>query len=167
MFSSERLDFRSYTEADLDFLYSMLSDERMTEFIGNGKTRNSEETFNFLQWIFQHYKQNNEYGLKLLVRKEDGVIIGHAGIVPQLIEGQEELEIGYWIAREYWGNRYASEAAETLLQRGLNQLGVGRFISLIQKPNLASRKVAEKIGMQLEKEIILGDKQVCLYVYEK
>ncbi|MBD7945073.1 GNAT family N-acetyltransferase [Psychrobacillus sp. Sa2BUA9] len=167
MFSSERLDFRFYTEADLDFLYSMLSDERMTEFIGNGKTRNRKETFNFLQWIFQHYEQNNEYGLKLLVRKKDGVTIGHAGIVPQLIEGQVELEIGYWIAREYWGNRYASEAAETLLQRGLNQLGVGRFISLIQKPNLASRKVAEKIGMQLEREIILSDKQVCLYVYEK
>lgn len=167
MFSSERLLFRSYTKADLEFLYSMLSDEKMMEFIGSGKTRSQQGTVNFLNWVFQHYKQNDEYGLKLLIRKEDGEPIGHAGIVPQVIEGKEELEIGYWIAREHWGNGYASEAAETLLDRGLNQLGEGRFIALVQKANLASRKVAEKTGMKLEKEIILADKQVCLYVYEK
>lgn len=167
MFSSDRLTFRSYTEADLKFLYSMLSDETIMKFIGNGMTRNQEEAVNFLQWIFQHYEQNDEYGLKLLVHKKDGVPIGHAGIVPQVIEGREELEIGYWIAREHWGNGYASEAAETLLERGLNQLGERRFIAIVQKANIASRKVAVKTGMKLEKEILLGNKQVCLYVYEK
>ena len=167
MFSSERLIFRSYTEDDFKFLYSMLSDEKMMRFIGSGKPRNREESVNFLQWIFQHYELNKEYGLKLLVRKTDGVPIGHAGIVPQVIEGREELEVGYWIAREHWGNGYASEAAKSLLERGLSQLGEDRYISLVQKGNLASRKVAEKTGMRLEKEIILGDKQVCLYEYEK
>ena len=167
MFSSERLLFRSYTEADFEFLCSMLSDKEMTEFIGNGKTRNKEESINFMEWIFKHYDQHKEFGLKLLVRKDDGELIGHAGIVPQKIEGKDELEIGYWIAREHWGSGYASEAAKTLLDRGLSLLREGRFISLIQKPNLASRRVAEKTGMKLEKEIILADKQVCLYVYEK
>lgn len=167
MFSSERLMFRSYTEDDFKFLYSMLSDEKMTKFIGNGKPKNQEESVNFLQWIFQHYELNKEYGLKLLVRKTDGEPIGHAGIVPQVIEGRQELEIGYWIAREHWGNGYASEAADTLLDRGLNQLGEARFIALVQKANLASREVAKKTGMELEKEIILAHKQVCLYVYEK
>ncbi|WP_342567278.1 GNAT family N-acetyltransferase [Psychrobacillus sp. FSL K6-4046] len=153
MFSSERLMFRSYTEDDFKFLYSMLSDEKMMRFIGSGKPRNREESVNFLQWIFQHYELNKEYGLKLLV--------------PQVIEGREELEVGYWIAREHWGNGYASEAAKSLLERGLSQLGEDRYISLVQKGNLASRKVAEKTGMRLAKEIILGDKQVCLYEYEK
>ena len=46
---------------------------------------------------------NKEYGLKVIVRKEDGVLVGHAGIVPQTINGRQEYEIGYWIAREYWG----------------------------------------------------------------
>lgn len=162
-FASERLLFRSYTQADFDFLYGMLSDREMVRYIGNGDTRDPEGTQAFLEWIYSHYEMNEEYGLKVIVRKDDNVPVGHAGIVPQKVNGKDELEIGYWIARPYWGNGYASEAAKAFLHRGVNQLGVDRFISLIQPGNEASRKVADKNSMSVEAEISLKGRNVYVY----
>ena len=109
-FTSQRLIFRLYELGDMDFLYSMLSDSQMMKYIGNGNTRNREESHAFLERIQSHYKK----------RKKDGVPVGHAGIIPQQIDGEDELEIGYWIAKEFWGNGYAIEAASALLTEELN-----------------------------------------------
>ncbi|MFJ8067035.1 GNAT family N-acetyltransferase [Psychrobacillus sp. NPDC096426] len=162
-FTSERLLFRLYTQDDFDFLYDMLSDPEMVRYIGNGDTRDQEGTQAFLEWIYSHYEMNSEYGLKVIVRKEDNVPVGHAGIVPQKVNGKDELEIGYWIAKEYWGNGYASESAKALLHRGVNQLGIDRMISLIQQENEASKKVADKIGMCVEAKIVLKGRIVYVY----
>lgn len=166
-FTSQRLIFRLYEQGDMDFLYSMLSDSQMMKYIGNGNTRNREESHAFLERIQSHYKKNGEYGLKLLIRKTDGVPVGHAGIIPQQIDGEDELEIGYWIAKEFWGNGYAIEAASVLLNRGIEQLGLTRLISLIQPENTRSIRIANKNGMYLEKEVILKGKEVSVYTYQK
>ena len=144
-FTSQRLIFRSYEAKDFGFLYSMLNDSEMVKYIGNGNTRNTEEALAFLERIQNHYEQNEEFGLKLLIRKEDGIPVGHAGIIPQQIDGDVELEIGYWIAKEFWGNGYATEAAKVLLNRGVNELGINRLISLIQPDNKRSIVLPSKM----------------------
>ncbi len=141
----------------------MLSNPEMVRYIGNGVTRDQKGTQAFLEWIYSHYQMNEEFGLKVIVRKADNIPIGHAGIVPQQVHGKDELEVGYWISKDYWGNGYASESMKTFLHRGANELGIGRLISLIQPGNLASQKVALKNGMQLEKEVILSGQDVCIY----
>ncbi|WP_254846780.1 GNAT family N-acetyltransferase [Oceanobacillus sojae] len=73
------------------------------------------------------------------------------------------MEIGYWISRKYWGKGYATEAAEALLDYGNNQLDTQKFISLIQPDNISSQNVARKIGMELDKEIVLDGRNVNLY----
>ena len=160
---SARLEMRSYRDEDFDFLYSLLADPEIVQFIGNGKTRNREEALQFMYWIYRCYRENPELGLRVLIRKEDGATVGHAGLVPQKVEGKEELEIGYWVAKDYWGQGYATEAAKALRYYGSQYLGRKRFVSLIQPGNGASRKVAERLGMQLEKKITMADKEVCLY----
>ena len=165
-FTSQRLYYRLYTQEDFVFLASMLSDPEMVRYIGNGQTRDEQGAKMFLDWIYSHYHMNEEYGLKVIVRKEDDVLVGHAGIVPQKVQGKDEFEIGYWIAKEYWGNGYASESAKALMDRGVNKLGIKRFISLIQPMNDASRKIATKNGMNLEEEVVLNGQDVCVYTYQ-
>lgn len=164
---SDRLEFRTYTDEDFHFLYSLLSDPEMIRYIGKGQTRDKNGALEFLYWIYRSYKENPQGGLLLLVRKEDGRRIGHAGLVAQNIEGADELEVGYWVAKDFWGQGYAKEAAEALRDYGLQQLGRKRLISLIQPDNQASRKVAEHIGMTVEKEIVLSGKNVWVYVMDK
>ncbi|MDN7245358.1 GNAT family N-acetyltransferase [Planococcus shenhongbingii] len=162
-----RLEFRQYRDEDFNFLYSLLSDPEVVRFIGNGQTRNREGATEFLYWIYRSYKENPELGLRMLIRKEDNIPIGHAGLVKQTIEGIEELEIGYWIAKDYWRQGYAAEAAKALRDYGIRQLGKKRFISLIQPENIGSMKVAEHIGMALEKDIQLAGKDVYVYSLEE
>ena len=160
---SETLLFRPYHDEDFDFLASLLSDPEMVRFIGNGQTRDRNGAKKFLDWIYSTYEFGSDLGLMVLVKKDDNVPIGHAGLVPQTIDGIEEIEIGYWIARDFWGQGYATEAALALRDHGIHQLGKRRFIALIQPGNAASRRVAKKIGMHLEKEIKLSGQDVCVY----
>lgn len=164
---SDRLQFRNYTDEDFYFLWSLLADPEMIRYIGKGQTRNRTEALEFLYWIYRSYKENPQSGLMLLIRKEDGKRLGHAGLVAQTTAGVDELEIGYWVAKEFWGQGYAKEAAEALRDYGLRQLGKKRLISLIQQDNRASQKVAQHIGMAVEKEIVLSGKKVCVYAIER
>ncbi|MRG85935.1 GNAT family N-acetyltransferase [Salinibacillus xinjiangensis] len=142
---------------------SLLSDPEVVRFIGNGKTKDKSGGEDFLNWIYNTYKVGEHFGLMVLVHKEDHIPIGHAGLVPQTINGKDEIEIGYWIAREYWGKGYATEAAKALLDYGRKHLLKERFIALIQPDNLASLHVARKLGMQLDKEVVLGGQDVKVF----
>ncbi|GGA44155.1 GNAT family N-acetyltransferase [Psychrobacillus lasiicapitis] len=84
--------FRSYTQDDFDFLYGMLSDPAMVCYIGNGETRDLNEAEVFLEWIYRNNEMNPEYGLKVVVRKEDSVSVGHAGNCPAKSKGEGRTE---------------------------------------------------------------------------
>lgn len=57
-------------------------------------------------------------------------------------------ELGYWIARPFWGKGYAPEAANILLKEAINKLGVTKFVAGTFADNPASMRVLEKIGFQ-------------------
>lgn len=163
MLTSQRLQFEDYTVQDINFLEKLLQNPNMVKYIGKGHVRNKDEINQFLDWILGQYKVNEHYGLKLLVDRETGEKIGHAGIVPQIIEGEEVLEIGYWIDETHWYKGYATEAAEALKDFGMNHLKLHKMISLIQAENTASEKVALKIGMKKDRQIELNGKNVNVY----
>ncbi|TFJ91792.1 GNAT family N-acetyltransferase [Lentibacillus salicampi] len=161
--STERLSLRPYKDHDQTFLISMLYDPDMMRFIGNGQPKDESGTKKFVDWIYDTYENGSEFGLHVIVRKDDDIPVGHGGLVPQSVDGNKETEIGYWINRPYWGLGYATEVAEALKKYGLQVLGESRLIALIQPENVASKTVAEKIGMQVEKEIVLSGQDVLVY----
>ncbi|WP_431803666.1 GNAT family N-acetyltransferase [Halobacillus andaensis] len=160
---SQRLRFCKYTDNEFEYLADLLNNPEMVKYIGEGKTKDREGAKNFLEWIYHTYNLGSGLGLMVLEDKERNNQVGHAGLVPQVIEGEEEIEIGYWVSKEHWGRGYATEAARALLHYGHHQLRLTRFISLIQPGNTASQRVAEKIGMTLEKMIIQGNQDVYVY----
>ncbi|WP_343063301.1 GNAT family N-acetyltransferase [Halobacillus locisalis] len=163
IYETRRLKFRKYNDEDFDYLFSLLSDPEMVRYIGDGNTKDEKSTKNFLNWIYSSYDVGPDLGLMVLENKEDNTQIGHAGLVPQTVDGAEEIEIGYWVSRKHWGKGYATEAAKALKEYGLIDLGENRLVSLIQPNNMPSRKVANKIGMDFDKEIVLGDQKVHVY----
>ena len=93
-----------------------------------------------------------ELGLWATIHKETGQLIGRSGLLPWTIDGQNEVEVAYLLGREYWGQGLGTEVAQAILDFGFDQLHLSRLICLIDAENLASIKVAEKIGMKFEKE---------------
>ncbi len=65
------------------------------------------------------------------------------------IEGEPATELGYDFRSDYWNQGFATEAASSLRDFALDSLSLPSLISLIRVGNEASRRVSEKIGMQL------------------
>ncbi|WP_223554199.1 GNAT family N-acetyltransferase [Lysinibacillus sphaericus] len=163
MLETKRLKLRDYNEADFDFLQSLLSNAQVMQYIGSGETRNEEQARSFFNWIFESYEKNEAYGLKIIELKATNERIGHAGLVPQRVIEEEQIEIGYWIAPNFWGMGYATEVAKALRAYGEKELSLNKLISLIQIGNSASQKVAISMGMKKEREIELKGKQVIIF----
>lgn len=158
---TERLRFRPYTPADLAFYTALVTDPQVMQFIGDGSTRTPEEAAERFAGLISRFDPVEQTGLMLLERKSDGRPVGHAGLVHQTVDGVPELEVGYWIAPELWGQGLAAEAAAALRDRGLQMRS--RLISLIQHGNEASARVAGKIGMRHERDVEFRGKVVRLF----
>jgi RimJ/RimL family protein N-acetyltransferase len=64
-----------------------------------------------------------------------------------------DTEIGFRLARPFWGRGFATEAARAVRDHAFDTLALPRLIAIIDPGNLASIRVAEKIGMRYEKDV--------------
>lgn len=101
------------------------------------------------------------------IHKAENKFIGRCGLIPQLVDGQEEVEVGYLLAKEYWGKGLATEAAIAIRNYGFSKLNFNRLISLIDPGNIASQKVALKNGMTYEKDTTIWGKIARVYAIHK
>ncbi len=99
------------------------------------------------------HPKHPELGLWATIHKETGKFIGRCGLLPWTIEGQQEVEVAYSLAQDFWGRGLATDAAQGILQYGFEKLNLPRMICLIDPENIASQRVAEKMGMSLEKTV--------------
>lgn len=148
---TERLLLRHFVREDLDALYALYRDPQIRRYFPEG-TLTYQETREELEWYLHGHPQRPELGLWATVLKASGQFIGRCGLLPWTIDGQPEIEVAYLIDKAYWGQGLGSEAARAVRDYGFQQLGLSRLICLIDQDNLASIRVAEKIGMAFEKE---------------
>jgi len=87
-----------------------------------------------------------------VVERETGQIVGDAGF--GVFEPTGEIELGYTLSRRFQGRGYATEAARACLAAGLRHFDVPRIIAAVDAENMASLRVAERIGMQRSEEIV-------------
>jgi RimJ/RimL family protein N-acetyltransferase len=85
--------------------------------------------------------------------------------LPWTIDGQEEVEVAYTIARDFWGQGLGTEAAQAIVQYAFEQLKFSRLVCMIEPENWASVKVAKKIGMTFEKA--MEDEMGPYYLYSR
>lgn len=160
MLETERMRLREMTPGDADNLLGIFSDPIAMRYYPGTKDR--AQTEDWIEWNLASYRQNG-FGLWIVTMKETDEFAGQCGLILQEVEGEREVEIGYLFLRSLWGRGLATEAARACRGYATDALGYKRLISLIDPANMASRPVAEKVGMSLEKEIIKWDKRVCVY----
>ena len=148
---TRRLILRHLVPEDLDGLFALYSDPAVRRYFPEG-TLTYEETREELEWFLHGHPQHPELGLWATILKETGQFIGRCGLLPWTIDGRAEVEVAYMLAKEYWGQGLGTEVARAILYYGFEQLRLSRLICLIDRDNLASIRVATKIGMTFEKE---------------
>ena len=148
---TKRLVLRRLELGDLDSLHTLYSDPEVRRYFPEG-TLTREETRAELEWFLNGHPDHPDLGLWATVHKETDRFIGRCGLLPWRIDERPEVEVAFLLAKGYWGQGLGTEAAQAILDYGFEQLHLSRLICLIDDGNLASIKVAEKIGMTFEKE---------------
>lgn len=146
-----RLALREFLPDDLDALAEVLSDAETMRFYPAPLDHAA-----VTDWIARNrrrYEQDG-FGLWAIILRSSGELIGDCGLIRQVVDGAEEVEIGYHVRRDLWRNGLATEAAQACRDYGFAKLPVNRLISLIRPENRPSRRVAEKNGMSLRKEVL-------------
>lgn len=157
---SSRLILRYFTLDDLDELSLILADaEVMQSSLSGVKTRS--QTKKFLHWILARYQKYN-FGLYAVIDRQDRQLIGFCGLLVWHFEEHIEIEVAYRLARAYWGQGKGTEAAIAVRDYA-RKLGIDRLICLIEPTNIRSIRVAQKLGMNYEKNIILQGLDVRIY----
>jgi ribosomal-protein-alanine N-acetyltransferase len=120
-------------------------------------------------WIARNCRRyaRDGHGLWAMVLKSSGELIGDCGLTVQDVEGASEIEIGYHVRRDHWGQGFATEAARACRDYGFAHLGVSRLVSIIRPENLASRRVAEKNGLAIWKEVTRVDLPHLVYAIRR
>jgi RimJ/RimL family protein N-acetyltransferase len=90
-----------------------------------------------------------------VISDHEGTLVGFCGFLPR----DEELEIGWVIQKPHWGNGFATEAVAAVLATTEDR----RIVAAIRPGNLASMRVAEKVGLRFDHEA--GDEFGALLVY--
>ena len=163
---TERMILRKLNMDDLDSLFLIFSDKKAYPYTSTTKDRNQTEES--LQTFINWYEERG-FGFYACVLRGTNEFAGICGHILQLVEGKQEVEIGYHFLRKFWNRGLATEAAIACREYAFNELGIHRVISLIDPGNIPSIRVALKNGMTLEKQVNMEkwDKTVNLYVAQQ
>ena len=155
-----RVYLRPFTFDDLDAFAVIGSDPDVMRYIGAGRPLSREETHTRLNAIIEH-RNKHGFGVWAAIDKSTGTLMGYCGL--QFLDNTSEVEVGYRLAKRFWGMGFASEAAKASLRYGFETLGLGRIVAVVQPGNLASQHVLEKIGLSYVKDARFYNTEVKYY----
>jgi len=156
--ATERLIFREWALDDLDAFQLICSDSRIMQYVGNGQPWTRQTSRQFIERAIA-MSASTGFCQWPLIHADDSTLIGFCGIV----NSDDGAEIGWRVAHDYWGQGLATEAARTVLRFSFVTLGFQRIIATVQAANLASIRVAEKLGMRMEKRVDHNGREVIVF----
>jgi ribosomal-protein-alanine N-acetyltransferase len=159
---TEHLLMRRLVASDLDDLYALYRDPEIRRYFPEG-TLTLEETRGELAWFLDGHPNHPELGLWATIHKPTGAFIGRCGLLPWTIDGVNEVEIAYLIAKPWQRQGLGAEAARALARYGFETLGLKRLIALIHPEHEASTRTAEKAGLRFTRYVYLEGTESALY----
>jgi len=148
---TERLTLRSFREEDVDAMAQLFANPDFMRF-SLGVFTKRKQTVAFIEKVMA-WDRAGIPSQFAVVPRGDEVIIGYCGFFYHPEHTIEDIEIGYRLNPDYWNRGLITEAAQAVRDHGFRDWKLSHVISLIHPENIPSRRVAEKNGMKIEKEI--------------
>ncbi len=140
-----RLRLRPFTPADVPRLVQVLDDWDMAKFTANiPHPYHEADAYAFVMMQTQRCADHVGAGLAL-ERTTDKELVGAIGFT---LDERGDAELGYWVAREAWGQGLATEALRRLIRHLFADLGMTRLWAMVHPDNPASKAVLAKAGFQ-------------------
>lgn len=153
MFTTQRLIVRLWEINDAASFLSLTKDvgfmaHRITDY--RQKDVHSSE-----MWI------RTQKGKYAVLCNDTGELIGMGGLTPWTWEDEPLVDITYRLKESAWGKGYGWELAKGLRDYGFQTLNLPQITATITPDNLPSKKIAEKLGLQFDRQIILHGVVMC------
>ncbi len=137
--------------ADLDAFCAMEADPDVRRYVGGRPRPREEAERRFMEGALR--PATNRMAMWATVLKSTGQYIGRCGVYPHFKNGggvyEGEGALGLYIATEYWGRGYATEAGLAFVKFGFDELKFNKIVTAIDIRNDASVRVIEKLGFEL------------------
>lgn len=147
---TERLLLRPFTGDDLDAYAAIVADPEVTRYLGGGGVLDRAQAWKQIA-LFLGHERLRGYTQNAVVERATGRLLGRCGLWrPEAWPG---LEVGWVLGRFAWGRGYATEAALAWRDWTFGGLGADELVSVVQRDNAASHRVAERIGHRRLREL--------------
>lgn len=153
IFRTPRLLVRRFTFEDGPAIVELDSDPEVMKYVGQPATL---EIWKESLWprTIAWYERGPAYGVWAVHTRDDDAFIGWFLYRPDPSTWADEPELGYRFVRRAWEKGYATEGGRALLERGFREIGDARVHARAERPNVASWRVMEKLGMCYERLVI-------------
>ena len=146
-----RVRMRRLRPSDLDAVAALVADPEQMRYYPRPKSR--DEVRAWLDWNLSLYEQHG-FGTWAVEAAPDWAFAGYCGIRPVTVDGVEEHELAWHVRKTHWNRGIGTEAAGAAKRLAFESFGLPRLVALIHPDNGPSRRVAEKLSMTPERELI-------------
>ncbi|HSL53277.1 MAG TPA: GNAT family N-acetyltransferase [Pyrinomonadaceae bacterium] len=146
--TTPRLVLRWISEDDIDGLYEIFSDPQVMRYWSTVPLANREAATELQREIAQGNESETmlKWGIAL---RDTGTVIGTTTLFNLSLDNGR-AEIGYAMARAYWGKGYMNEALKALVSHAFDVMGLRRLEADVDPRNAASIRSLERLGFQRE-----------------
>jgi RimJ/RimL family protein N-acetyltransferase len=169
--TTARLALMPWQDAFGEDLARLASDERVMQYIGNGRPWDREQARQRHQACLRHW-EDHRFGWRAILDRPGSRFLGLAALnyLGALVPGIEEsaIEIGWWLDPAAWGRGIATEAAAAIRDEAFSRLSARRIVARLQPGNHASARVAARLGMRLHGDAAgRTGERVSVYILER
>jgi [ribosomal protein S5]-alanine N-acetyltransferase len=147
---TDRLILRELKPGDMEAVFRYFSDPEVTRYLNAGPYKRVEQAGEMIDFLRSMFQNRTGFRWGITLKKEGGDrVIGTCGY-HAWVNSQFRAEMGYELAREYWGQGIMREAIQELLTFGFTQMALNRVDAHVLPGNRASARFLEKLGFEQE-----------------
>lgn len=153
IFKTRRLKVRKLKIEDLQSFFELESNPEVLQY-ATGEVKNNEECEKELKELINKYeKRENNFWIYAIISNVENHFIGTLALVK---DDNDDDEIGYRFIQRFWGNGYATEICEGLIDY-CKSIGMKKIVGNVVNENVASAKILEKFNFVKVKNFISKD----------
>lgn len=160
--NGDKVNLRIVTKADALTIYRNIADKDISRFTHIPDPYKLEDAYDFIRFTHRQRRRKTGYHFGL-ENKDDGEIIGGINL-ENICEVNRKGEIGYWLAKPYWGKGIMVEAINLMLEFCFTKVKLHRVQAHVFPDNAGSIRVLEKTGFKREGLIREGFTQRGIHV---
>ena len=150
-----RLTLRYLTLQDAAFILELLNESEFIRNIGDRGVRTFDDARTYIHSDAVTGYHNGGLGLFLVELKQGNIPIGVCGLLKR--DYLQDVDVGFALHENFRGRGYAFEAAEAVMRRGREVLGLSRIVAITAPDNHPSIRLLRRLGLEFERNLRAPD----------